>query len=154
MYCQTCGNQLTPGLSYCPRCGAGQSLVRSASLPPPPTISPDSLIWAVVVSTVVVLSLILGGIIALKNSGLGDELVWTFVMVCLLALVGVDAMLLRLLQGLRKEARGVIQDEHLREVAPRQVREAGVGALGEPAASVTEQTTREFEHVYVGRKGE
>ena len=147
MYCQTCGTQMAPVLSYCPRCGAGQSLTKisdagGASLP----ISPDSLIWAIVVSTVVVLGLMLGGLIALKGNGVEEAMIWTFVSFCFLALIGVDAMFLRLLRGLRGSAERRENDTNrLKEIAPRQLAETPGHALGAAVPSVTEHTTRTFE---------
>lgn len=149
MHCQSCGNELTAGLSYCPRCGAGQSLVRGAN--PVQQISPDSLIWAVVVSTVAVLGLILGGIIVLKNNGIGDDLVWTFVAVCLLAVAGVDVMFLRTLHGLRREEKRAIEDSKNGGNFTRRLREGRAQTLEESIPSVTEQTTRSFEEVPLNR---
>lgn len=157
MHCQACGNSLGPGLSYCPRCGSIQSLVRNADANQSPSISPDSLIWAVVVVTVTVLGLLLGGMVVLKNNGLGDDLVWTFVAVCFLALIGVDVMLLRMLQLLR---RGVPEKSSIgnggttvKELTPRDTSEIQARMLGNSPLSVTEQTTRAFEPVNV-RKSE
>ncbi|MDQ3685139.1 MAG: hypothetical protein M3430_05990 [Acidobacteriota bacterium] len=152
MYCQTCGTQMASVLSYCPRCGAGQSLTKvsdTGGISPPD--SPDSLIWAVVVSTIVVLGLILGGLIALKHNGVSDEMAWTFVAVSFLALIGVDAMFFRMLLGLRSAGQRRIDTNQLKEAAPRQLGEAQRGALGDPVPSVTEHTTRTFETALKGR---
>ena len=156
MYCQTCGTQMAPVLSYCPRCGAGQSLTKiseaGASSPP---VSPDSLIWAIVATTVVVLGLMLGGLIALKGSGVDEAMIWTFVSFCFFALIGVDAMFLRLLRGLRDSTgRREHDTNRLKEISPRQLVEAPGRALGDTVPSVTEHTTRTFEPALRGRGAE
>lgn len=147
MYCQTCGTQMAPVLSYCPRCGAGRSLTKisDADGSAAPPVSPDSLIWAIVVSTVVVLGLILGGLIALKGSGVDEAMIWTFVSLCFFALIGVDAMFLRLLRGLRSGGQRENDTNRLMESARRQLAKTPGRALGDAVPSVTEHTTRTFE---------
>lgn len=146
MYCQSCGTQMASVLSYCPRCGAGQSLTKmsdAGSQSPP--VSPDSLIGGIVVTTIVVLGLVLGGLIALKENGVGEAMIWTFVTVCFLALIGVDAMFFRMLRGHGSAGRRGTDTNQLKEAASRQLGEAQRGALGDPVPSVTEHTTRTFE---------
>lgn len=155
MYCQTCGTQMASVLSYCPRCGAGQSLTKvsdTGGISPP--VSPDSLIWAIVATTIVLVGIILGGLIALKNNGVEDGMAWTFVVVSFIALIGVDAMFFRMLLGLRSAGRRGIVASWLTESAPRQFGEAQRGALGDPVPSVTEHTTRTFEPALSERRTE
>jgi len=155
MYCQSCGTQMSSALSYCPRCGAGQSLTKvsdTGGISPP--VSPDSLIWAIVATTIVLVGIILGGLIALKNNGVEDGMAWTFVVVSFIALIGVDAMFFRMLLGLRSTGRRGIVASWLTESAPRQLGEAQRGALGDPVPSVTEHTTRTFETALRERRTE
>jgi hypothetical protein len=142
-------------LSYCPRCGAGQSLTKvSDTGGTSPPVSPDSLIWAIVATTIVLVGIILGGLIALKNNGLSEGMMLTFVTVIFLALISVDAMFFRMLLGLRSVGQRGIDTNQLKEAAPRQLGEAQGHTLGDPVPSVTEHTTRTFETALRERRTE
>jgi hypothetical protein len=154
MVCQSCGAQFTSGLSFCPRCGASLNVPGSSTAPGSPQMSPDSLIWAVVVATVVILGLILGGLIALKENGVSDDMAAAFMVLSILTLLGVDAMFFRLLVSLKSGARRAEGAPPAEEFAPRALGAAQGGLLSEPPASVTEHTTRSIDPLYRERKAE
>jgi uncharacterized OB-fold protein len=52
MYCSFCGTALTPGLSYCNRCGAELG-ANDRSVARPKEAPQESLVWAIVAVTVV-----------------------------------------------------------------------------------------------------
>ena len=154
MVCQSCGAQFTSGLSFCPRCGVSLNVPASWNAPNSPPISPDSLVWAVVVATVVVLGLILGGLIALKQNGVGDDLAAAFMVLSVVTLLGVDAMFFRLLFSLKRGARTVESAAPAKELAPRALGAAQGNLLNEPPPSITEQTTRSIDPLYRERRTE
>lgn len=145
MVCSSCGAAVTPGLSYCNRCGAeltakGRSTTRLLEMPI------ESLVWAIVVVAVVGVGALIGLMALMKlELHFNDGLISGFSLLCLLPFLAAETvfiwMLIRSISGAKKAD----------EVAPAKAaatREIGVAqsrALPEPAPSITEHTTRTFE---------
>ena len=112
---------------------------------------PDSLVWAIVSVFVVGLGCVIGLMAVMKNYGLNDGLVIAFSLLIFLLMLVVESVFIWLLLSRKKEVReaGRLNEQMTKELGAAQVR-----ALPEPAASVTEQTTRAFEPVYSERRPE
>ena len=88
----------------------------------------------------------------LKNIDLHDALIFTFMLLSILTVVAIDGLLvwqMSRLTGGAKETRGTFQ---LKEPTAKELGRTSEGSPGDPAAGVTEHTTRTFEPIYSDRK--
>ena len=144
MYCSTCATPLTPGLSYCNRCGANLKEREDH-----PTTSVSGYLTAIVAIAVAGFGLILGGAIALKNGAqFSQDLIGFFMFMCFLIIGLVEFSLLRQLSRVSGSK------EKKRLTAPPQIhvpadfratpdpRELQARPLSDQVPSVTENTTR------------
>ena len=151
MNCPTCGTRLAQALSYCNRCGANLSPVKDRGELKPPGKTVDTLIWAIVATTLIVLGMSLGALVLIKDGKIPEGLGSAFVLLCFLTLPLIEGLLVWQLLRLNKrakEASGIARGE-----APKmdELGAAPARALSEPAdpaPSVTENTTRAFEPSY------
>lgn len=151
MFCPSCGIGLAQALSYCNHCGANLSAVKGHGEVVPAGKTVNSLVWAIVATTIIVLGMGLGALVLMKDGAIAEGLGSAFVVLCFLTLPVVEGVLiwqLRRLNNATKEARGIAQgkDSTASELDAAQAR-----SLAEPVASVpssTEQTTRAFEPSY------
>ena len=142
MYCSFCGTALTPGLSYCNRCGAELG-ARDRSAAGPKEAPQESLVWGIVAVTVVGLGGIIGLMAVMKNVlQFNDGLIIVFSLLFFLAFLGVDAMFIWLL--LRSKIGYRYGEGMAQQKVPSTIElsEARARVLPEPAASITEHTTR------------
>ncbi|HEX8853719.1 MAG TPA: hypothetical protein VF754_09545 [Pyrinomonadaceae bacterium] len=150
MYCSSCGTAVTPGLSYCNRCGAELGAKERKALKAADAY-PESLIWALVAVTV-------GGIgavmvlVAVLSKVFGKEIILAITLLSFLLLLSTTAMFLWLL--LRRVRRADESSDAARrtEQEATPLGAATARALPEPMPSVTEHTTRTFEPVPVERE--
>jgi predicted nucleic acid-binding Zn ribbon protein len=148
MYCSFCGTALTPGLSYCSRCGAelnekGRSVTSFKEV--------ESLVWAIVVVTVVGLGGIIGLMAVMKEAlHFNDNLIVAFSLLFFLTFLAVDGAFLSLL--LRSEVGAGFPERFPQTRIPstNDLGEPRPSALAEPASSVTEHTTRTMDPVRSG----
>lgn len=147
MYCAFCGTALTPGLSYCNRCGADLN-AKDRGETSPKEAPQESLVWAIVGVTIVGLAGLIGLMAVMKEVlHFSDTLIVVFSLLFFLTFLGVDIAFLWLLVRQRISAgypEGFTQHKapstnELGETRPR--------ALSEPSASVTEHTTRTMDPV-------
>ncbi len=150
MYCSSCGTAVTPGLSYCNRCGA-ELTAKERKTADTGDVSVESLVWALVAVTV-------GGIgavmvlIAVLSKVFGKEILLFVTLLSFLLVLSTTAMFLWLL--LRRMRRADESSDAARR-SEQETKELGAAtrrALQEPLASVTEHTTRTFEPVPLERK--
>jgi hypothetical protein len=151
MYCSYCGTALTPGLSFCNRCGAelnGSDRGGSKAKEAPQ----ESLVWATAVVTIVGLGGLIGLMAVMKQAlHFPDLLIVLFSLLYFLTFLGVDIsfiwILLRQKSGWRP-AKGFIRRNvpSTNELAGMQPR-----SLAEPSASVTEHTTRTMDPLQAER---
>ena len=151
MYCSSCGSAIARDLTYCNHCGARVSVGKGEGVSKPAQPIPDSLVAAIVFVFVAGLGCVIGLMAVMKNYGLNDGLVIAFSLLIFLLMLAVESVFIWLLLSRKREARelGRLNEQTTNELGAAQVR-----ALPEPAASVTEHTTRAFEPVYSERKGE
>lgn len=146
MYCSTCGSAVAQNLSYCSRCGAK---LRSAEM----SLTLDSLVWAIVSLLIAGVGVIIGLMAVMKNVvGLHEGIIVIVTALSFLALLTAEGVLIRILLGAWKGARGADDAAPPKEQKTRELEEAQPRALPDPVPSVTEQTTRTFEPTYGGRK--
>jgi hypothetical protein len=142
MYCSSCGTNVTPGLSYCNRCGAelsakerGGAKLSDSSL--------DSLVWAIAAVTIVGLGTTIGLMAVMKEVlHFNDTLILIFSVLSFLTFMGVDAVFIWVLLRSRMGNKTVASINQSRELTTKEIGEAKARSLAEPAMSVTEHTTR------------
>lgn len=146
MYCSACGSPITPGLSFCNRCGTS---LKERSSSDSKSALPVALVGAMILVAVSAMGLLLGGPIALKKEGgFGDELVVLFMFLTFLITAFTEIFLYRQLSRITAQPKlPAAQPVSLpvappaEYYAPQQPR-----SLAEPLPSVTENTTRTLEY--------
>jgi len=142
MYCSTCATPLTPGLSYCNRCGA--SLKEREESKSDPVSSYLTAITSVGLGG---MGILLGGAIALKNGAqFPQELIGVFMLMTFLVIIVVETFLCVQLSRITKRKENVSFIAPPQPVMPPELRGAQPRSLAEPVPSVTENTTRTLEY--------
>lgn len=159
MYCSSCGSAVTPGLSYCNRCGAGLStkLAAKKSGGAKGSQLPESLVWAIVAVSVGGLALLIGLMAVMKNElHFANGLILLFSLLTFVLLLGAESVFIWLLLSSQRRAQGrengAADITQLKGTATRELSEPQERLLAEPGVSVTEHTTRTLEPVYRERK--
>ena len=142
MYCSACGSPIAPGLSFCNRCGT--SLKGRSDSAHPGAIA--AIVTAMVVVAVAGMGLLLGGPIALKREGgFNEDLIVLFMFltffICALSEIFLYRQLGRITNSRREPAAS-----YASPIMPVEFRSPQPLSLAEPAASVTENTTRTLEY--------
>jgi len=145
MYCSNCATPLTPGLSYCNRCG------NNLKGPGEPTQNSNTgmfgaLLTAIVVLGVIGMGIMLGGPLVLRSeAGVSQDFAALFMFFTFTITLVSEIFLLRQLS--RLTAGNAKTTKAFTQVAPpRELHAATGSSLGEPVASVTENTTRTLEY--------
>lgn len=143
MYCSACGTALTPGLSYCNRCGMSLKERDEAKQSPI-----AAYLSAITVIGIAGLGLMLGGAIALKNGAEFREDLIGFFMLMTFSIVGVVEILLcrQLSRFIRTAEKRESLPHPPQPAMPSGFSTARPRALAEPLPSVTENTTRTLEY--------
>jgi hypothetical protein len=140
MYCPACGNPLSPGLSYCNRCGANLKERGESKTSPV-----NAFLTAITLIGVCGLGIMLGGAMTLKNEAhLESTLIGFFMLFTFLIVTTTEVLLVRQLSrfsGEPKQFSASRQTPAQHELPAAQVRN-----LAEPITSVTENTTRTLEY--------
>ncbi|MEK6300851.1 MAG: zinc ribbon domain-containing protein [Acidobacteriota bacterium] len=147
MYCSFCGTALTPGLSFCNRCGAELN-AKDRDATKPKQASQDSLVGAIVAVTIVGLGGLIGLMAMMKQAlHFSDPLIIAFSLLFFLTFLGVDSVFIRLLLRSMSAERYPERVTQPRAPSTNELIDAKPRALSEPAASVTEHTTRMMDPV-------
>ncbi len=139
MYCANCAAPLSPGLSYCNRCGAN---LKEKEAPTTNTAAISAFLTAITVIAAIGLGIMLGGSLVLRRgAGLGQELVGCFMLFTFMITGVTEVMLIRQLSRLTgswesKRSFPTVQ------TPPFELR----SAPGEPVGSVTDSTTRTLDY--------
>lgn len=142
MYCATCGTQLVQGLSYCNRCGVS---LRERSEPKTGPIT--AFLTAITLLGALGLALMLGGALMLRRgANLSQELIGVYMLFTFLIVSVTEFMLVRNLSKLLSAPKEK-QPRFLPPSVHQDLRLPQAPAFGEPAGSVTENTTRTLEYV-------
>ena len=132
MYCANCGTQLIQGLSYCNRCGFN---LKERTEPNTAVVS--AFLTAITVLGTVGLGIMLGGAAVLrKKANLDQEMIGFFMMFTFLIIGVTEVMLAAKETTVRSLPQPVTNELRLPQHS----------SLGEPVASVTENTTRTLEY--------
>ena len=151
MFCSSCGSAITPGLSYCNRCGAELSPKKSAAAKGTQLI--ESLVWAIVAVSVGGIALLIGLMAVMKHElKFENQMILLVVVLSFALLLAAETVFVWLLlrsKGLTSEG---IKDPtditQFKKATTKELDEPRERLLTEPAVSVTEQTTRTLEPVY------
>lgn len=155
MYCPSCGSSVKPNLSYCNSCGAKVNNNKDRDSHKPASATPDSLVWAIVGVTVCGLGVLIGLMSVMKNElHFNDGIVLFFALMTFLLIVAIDATFIWQFLRRNQGAKEIDNTAQLKELIARELNAAQARALGEPAPSVTEHTTRSIEKIYSERKAE
>lgn len=144
MYCATCGNAITPGLSYCNRCGAS---LKERAEPTTRTGAVVAFLIAITVLAIAGLGIMIGGALALKReAALGEDVVGMFMFFTFFILTLTEFFLVRQLSKLiaAPESKKIISQPLLQ--MPHELPSGQARGLPEPVSSVTENTTRTLEY--------
>ena len=140
MFCPTCAASITPGLSFCNRCGANLKTESSSG-----TVS--AYLTAITVIALGGLGLMLGGAIALRNGAhLGEEIVGFFMLMTFLIVGVIELMLGWQLSRVNSNAQKRRSLPPPLEPTAFPEFRGPQASLVEPSSSVTEHTTRTLEY--------
>jgi hypothetical protein len=156
MYCSACGAAVARDLAYCNHCGAQVIGLRGVERVKPAELFPDSLVWATVSVFVIGVGCMIGLLAVMKNYGMNDGLTMGFVAAIFGLMLAIEAVFIGMLFSRRGGGKSAGQSEAVRgrQQTTNELEGVAQRALREPAASVTEHTTRTFEPVHRGRKAE
>ncbi|MBC8028771.1 MAG: hypothetical protein H7Z16_01560 [Pyrinomonadaceae bacterium] len=151
MYCSSCGIASTPGLRYCNRCGASLSITKD---PKPSQSAVSSLMDSTFWVTALGLSVIVGGVAAMKKLEFREVFIVAYMVLSTVAFLGIYGMhvwqFIRLTSGGKKSSSLTeVEEPDTKELDPAQAR-----VLPDFTPSVTEHTTRAFEPITTKRKAE
>ena len=157
MYCSACGGPITPGLSFCNRCGMSLKDRSGDSKSPLPVVA---LVLGMVLVAMSAMGLLLGGPIALKREGqFGEELIVLFMFLAFLITAFTEIFLYRQLsrftaQPKLPDAMPLAPPVSLPAPPAAEYYAPQPRSLAEPLPSVTENTTRtlEYQRNQPGRK--
>ncbi|HZE62962.1 MAG TPA: zinc ribbon domain-containing protein [Pyrinomonadaceae bacterium] len=144
MFCSTCGTTITPGLSFCNRCGAS---LKERTEPVTKTGAITAFLIAITLIAIVGLGIMLGGALTLKrDAALGEDVVGMFMFFTFFILCVTEFFLARQLSKLI----GSKEPKHISApppaTIPNELRAAPARVLQEAVPSVTENTTRTLEY--------
>ena len=164
MYCQSCGAEVSEGMSYCNRCGAKLKPVSDevavVSSQPPVKVT-NAAAWAmaaaVALITIIGFGLVFSLVMVFVERGLSlEEGRLAVIMTMMFSVLLIDWLLLRQFTRLTS---GKAQAADDAPAKPEKLKLSGkpaalpqLAAPREPVASVTENTTRTFDPVYRERE--
>lgn len=160
MYCQTCGTECQPGLSFCNRCGA--TVNARQELAPVDIRSPVRVLGVTIcLTTLVGLAILFIGLSGMASWSVKPEVIGPLGVTGLLVLLGINLSLIRLLSRLlgttpqKSRSLPFTKSSATKELyappPPQYV--PTLPATGTPISSVTDHTTRTFAPVYREPRG-
>lgn len=145
MFCSTCGTTITPGLSFCNRCGASlkepiESTVRTGTI--------VAFLIAITIIGIGGLGVMLGGAVTLKRDAvLGEDVVGMFMFFTFIIVSIIEFFLVRQLSKLIGGTQAKRVSPPTPTAIPNELRAAQARVLPEAMPSVTENTTRTLEYL-------
>lgn len=144
MFCSTCGTTITPGLSFCNRCGA------SLKEPTESTVRTGAIVAFLIAITIIGiggLGMMLGGALTLKkDAALGEDVVGMFMFFTFFIVSITEFFLVRQLSKLVSNPAPKRAPVPQLSV-PNELHAAQARGLPEAMPSVTENTTRTLEYL-------
>jgi len=102
MYCPSCSFQLTQSSSYCNRCGANLNLIGTLTSSHRNRRTLMLWLWVGVAANVVILGMILGSLVLMKDGTIAGRLGTAFAILASLSLLLIDGLIVwRALSGTR-----------------------------------------------------
>jgi hypothetical protein len=120
----------------------------------PAELFPESLVWAIVTVFVAGLGATIGLMAVMKQVLDFKGVIIAFTLLSFLLMLVVEGVFIWMLLGRKRGAKEVGDTARLKEHAMKELGAAQALGLPEPAPSVTEHTTREFEPIYSEPKSE
>ena len=155
MYCSSCGSVVAQSLSYCNRCGAKVIETKEQGDSQVTLLTPDSLVWAIVVIFAVGLGSTIGLMAVMKEVvHFNDGLIIAFTLLSLLLTLLIEGVFVGLLLRRHNFFGKASDTAPLKNSAPQELSATTARALPEVSPSVTEHTTRNFEPSYSEPKTE
>jgi len=160
MFCPSCGTEYTNGLRYCNRCGANLSnLLAEQTEPVFVTLTKPALIIGLTLTLLTLggfVVLITGAVELARNSNMGNDPIIALIMMGMIIILTSDIFLVRQLSRLIGAVLSSNQPQQLKRPISANLTSGAsmpefprpITARLEPAASVTENTTRFFEPAY------
>lgn len=147
MYCSSCGVAVTPGLTYCNRCGTKLSAANDDH-GKPSQVRPEFLVFAMIATFVfglVAITMLMGVMKVVLQLDVGQ--VFPFAVLSFLLMLLLEGVFITLLF---RRGRGDEKADDARQLkrATRELDSVQPQILPETRASVTEHTTRAFEPIY------
>jgi len=152
MFCSSCGVSVAQGLSYCNQCGAklkgekGDNSIKSSE------VRPESLVWGMVAVLVFGFVAIVFLMMAMNMVGFNIGMILAFTFLSFLLMLLVEGVFIKMLLRGKRGAEETRETAPANEHATKELYGAEGRGLPEPRASVTDQTTRTLEPIYVDRK--
>ncbi len=145
MFCSTCGQETTPGVNFCKRCG---SILNVQSSLQTRVISMTGPSWALSVVIIFMLGIIFGGVIKLAELGVSSAALAWMVIFGSGTVIALSSMIIRLwhriMESKLQNSLTIQQSANVtNELNPHHP-----NALPDHIPSVTEHTTRVFEPAY------
>lgn len=151
MYCSSCGVAVTPGLSYCNRCGAKQDKGDGSKAS---ELRPETLVFGMLATFVfglIAITVLMGvakNVLDIPIEGVLLLAVFPFLLLLVMEAIFIR-LLLRRTRTDSKPGKVSLNQNATNELGPGQPQ-----ALPHARQSVTEHTTRTFDPVYTERKSE
>lgn len=152
MYCPSCGSVVKSSLSYCNHCG-NELNAKSDSLTKLSSQSLESIVWAIAVVTIVGLGSTIGLIAVMKEvAHINEGMIIAFSLLFCLTFLGVDSFFAWLLWRSISTAKQKDRITQQKGLTTKDLDVAQAHILPEPAASVTEHSTRNLESANLHQK--
>ena len=155
MYCPSCSMPVTRTLSYCNYCGARINTPNIVRVAASGDVKPG-LVVSAMVTTFVFGLLAIAVLLGVMKTALGLELgqILGFAVLSFLILILLESAFVMLLFRRNRGTQEQTKTEVLAGHTTKELGEPSVQALREPLSSVTDETTRAFDPVYVNRPKE
>lgn len=150
MYCSNCGVAVAENLSYCNYCGARITASNKNKVVTSREVKPELLVSSMVTTFVLGL-LAISVLLGVMKSVLGLELgqILGFATLSFLIMILLEGVFLLLLLKRNRNTEERAKTELPAEQTTKELGAPQVAALREPVTSVTDQTTRSFEPIYI-----
>ena len=145
MYCSSCGMAVSPGLSYCNRCGAELN-AKDLSPNKRSEASQESLVFLLAAVTVFGVGAVIGLMAVMSEvAHFNTGLIAAFSLLVFLILLGVDSVIIWLLLRPSRDAGEAYFRTHHAKLTTNELAESKARVLPEPSFSVTDHTTHTLE---------
>ncbi|PWT89169.1 MAG: hypothetical protein C5B55_11845 [Blastocatellia bacterium] len=151
MFCSSCGGAIKPNLTYCNHCGDRLNKTARENQIKESEMDSDSLVWAIVAVFLGGLGITIGLLAVMRKVAFFNiGLMIFFTLLCFLLMCLIEVVFIWLLIS-RRYPKETMEPMRALDSATRALGDTEMKGLPEPLTSVTDQTTRSFDPVYVER---